>query len=72
MTKQEEERRGRQRRASLDQRLGWRINEWIELTGTSRPTVWRHAKTGKLRLVYLGDIPIVPRTEAIRLGLIEK
>jgi hypothetical protein len=72
MTKQEEERRGRQRRASLDQRLGWRINEWIELTGTSRPTVWRHAKTGKLRLVYIGDIPIVPRTEAIRLGLIEK
>jgi hypothetical protein len=72
MTKQEEERRERRRRASLvDQRLGWRIKEWIELTGTSRPTVWRHAKTGKLRLVYMGGIPIVPRSEAIRLGLIE-
>jgi hypothetical protein len=71
MTQREKERRARQRRASLDQRLGWRINEWIALTGTSRPTVWRHAKDGKLKIVYMGDIPIVPRTEAIRLGLID-
>jgi hypothetical protein len=72
MTTKENECRAEQRRHSLlDQRLGWRINEWIALTGTSRPTVWRHAKTGKLRLVYMGDIPIVPRTEAVRLGLIK-
>jgi hypothetical protein len=41
------------------------------LTGTSRPTVWRQAKAGILKLVYVGNIPIVPRTEAIRLGLIQ-
>jgi hypothetical protein len=71
MTERERERRAQQRRASLDQRLCWRINEWVALTGTSRPTVWRHARSGKLRLVYMGAIPIVPRSEAIRLGLIE-
>jgi transcriptional regulator of acetoin/glycerol metabolism len=73
MTKQEEERRARQRRASEEQRerLGWRINEWVELTGMSRPTIWRQAKKGKLRIAYIGTVPIVPRTEAVRLGLID-
>lgn len=70
MTQREKERRARQRRASLDQRLGWRIDEWVALTGTSRPTVWRHARDGKLRIVYMDKIPIIPRTEAVRLGLI--
>jgi len=71
MTTRELERRRRQRQASLDSRLGWRIDEWCQLTGTSRPTVWRQAKAGILKLVYVGNIPIVPRTEAIRLGLIQ-
>ena len=51
-------------------RLGWRINEWVVKTGTSRPTVWRQVKRGDLRLIYIGRTPIVPRSEAIRLGLI--
>ena len=70
MSQREKKRRARQSRASLDQRLGWRIDEWVVLTGTSRPTVWRHARNGKLRIVYLDKIPIIPRTEAVRLGLI--
>jgi hypothetical protein len=71
MTQQEAEPRARQRRASLDHRLGWRISEWVELTGTSRPTLWRQVKSGKLKIVYVGTVPLVPRAEAIRLGLID-
>ena len=56
--------------ARLDARLGWRIDEWVALTGTSRPTVWRQAKAGQLKLAYIGTVPINPRTEAVRLGLL--
>jgi hypothetical protein len=51
-------------------RLGWRISEWMRLTGTSRPTLWRQVRRGDLELVYIGPTPMVPRSEAIRLGLI--
>ena len=51
-------------------RLAWRINEWVALTGMSRPTVWRQARRGDLKLIRVGGIPMVPRTEAIRLGFI--
>jgi hypothetical protein len=83
MTKRERQRRARPRRhalivkerqrrraASLDQALGWRIDEWVALTGLSRPTVWRHNRDGKLKIIYVDKIPFVPRTEAIRLGFI--
>jgi hypothetical protein len=52
-------------------RLGFRISEWSELTGTSRVTTWRNVKRGHLKLVYVGPTPMVPRSEAIRLGLID-
>ena len=71
MSTRERERRRRQQQASFETRLGWRIAEWVALTGTSRPTVWRQAKAGTLRITYIGNIPIIPRTEAIRLGLIQ-
>jgi hypothetical protein len=61
-----------EQRAALLDRLGWRLNEWSYLTGTSRPTIWRQARAGKLRIAYIDKIPTVPRSEAIRLGLIEK
>jgi hypothetical protein len=84
MTKRERERRAshqrshalivkerqRRRAASLDQALGWRIDEWVALTGLSRPTVWRHHRDNKLKIIYVDKIPFVPRTEAIRLGFI--
>jgi hypothetical protein len=52
-------------------RLGWRLGEWCKATGTSRPTLWRHAKSGAVKIVYVGDTPLVPRSEAVRLGLID-
>ena len=64
--------RQRRRAASLDQALGWRIDEWIALTGLSRPTVWRHHRYHKLKIIYVDKIPFVPRTEAIRLGFIDE
>ena len=62
--------RQRRRAASLDQALGWRIDEWVALTGLSRPTVWRHHRDNKLKIIYVDKIPFVPRTEAIRLEFI--
>jgi hypothetical protein len=62
--------RNERRAASIDQALAWRVDEWVALTGTSRPTVWRHHRDGKLKIVYIDKIPFVPRTEAIRLGFI--
>ena len=55
----------------LTDRIAWRINEWCELTNTSRPTAWRQAKSGKLKLAYVDKTPYVTRAEAIRLGFIE-
>ncbi|MGY3413083.1 putative DNA-binding transcriptional regulator AlpA [Bradyrhizobium sp. GM5.1] len=51
-------------------RLGWRIPEWMKATNTSRPTLWRQVKRGDLRIIYIGPMPIVPRSEAVRLGFI--
>jgi len=51
-------------------RLGCRMPEWMRLTGTSRQTLWRQVKRGDLKVVYVGRTPLVPRAEAIRLGLI--
>ena len=44
--------------------------EWMKLTGTSRPTLWRQVKRGDVQLVYVGPTPMVTRAEAVRLGLI--
>jgi len=53
-----------------DDRLGWRVAEFCKLVGMNRLTITKMAKLGKLQVVYFGDVPIVPRAEAIRLGLI--
>ena len=54
----------------LSDRIVFRLNEWCRITGQSRQTIWRHHKRGVLRLVYQGDIPYVPRSEAVRLGFL--
>jgi|SoimicmetaTmtLMA_FD_contig_31_5230013_length_285_multi_2_in_0_out_0_1 predicted DNA-binding transcriptional regulator AlpA len=59
-----------QRSLVAPDRLAWRLPEWMKLTGTSRPTLWRQVKRGDLKLVYVGPTPMVPRAEAIRLGFI--
>jgi hypothetical protein len=53
-----------------DERLGWRVAEFCKLIGMNRSTISKMAKLGQLNLIYFGDCPIVPRAEAIRLGLI--
>lgn len=75
MSQREKDRRQQQRKRSLEEserrlRLGWRVNEFVELTGVSRVTLWRLARSGKLKLAYLGKIPIVTDHEARRLGLL--
>jgi hypothetical protein len=50
-------------------RLGYRIGEWSRMTGTSRVTTWRAIRHGQLKVIdYLG-IPLIPASEAVRLGL---
>ena len=75
MSQREKDRRQQQRKRSLGEnerrlRLGWRLNEFVELTGVSRVTLWRLARSGQLKLAYLGKIPIVTGHEARRLGLL--
>jgi hypothetical protein len=53
-----------------DDRLGWRIAEFCKLVPVSRSLISKMSKEGKINLVYFGDVPVVPRTEAVRLGLI--
>lgn len=54
----------------LSQRLGFRVNEWAELTGQSRVTVWRNIKAGKIPLVGHGSTRVIPRSYAIAAGYI--
>ena len=75
MSQREKDRRQQQRKRSLEEnerrlRLGWRLNEFCKLTGISRVTLWRLAKADKLKLAYIGKIPIVTDHEARRLGLL--
>ena len=60
------------RSLTASDRLAWRLAEWMKLTGTSRPTLWRQVKRGDLKVVYVGHTPLVPRAEAVRLGLINE
>jgi hypothetical protein len=56
--------------ACIDARLGWRIAEWLALTNTSRTSLWRQAKAGQIKIIRVGGIPLIPRSEAVRLGLL--
>ena len=62
--------RAARRAASPSNRLGYRIGEWSEVTGTSRVTTWRAIKNGTLKIVDVNGIKLIPRSEAIRLGLL--
>jgi hypothetical protein len=54
----------------MENRLGWRFAEFSKMIGMSRLTLSKMQKAGQLQVVYFGDVPIVARAEAIRLGLI--
>jgi hypothetical protein len=53
-----------------ESRLGWRLDEFSDLFSVSAAQLWKLEKDGKLRLARVGRILIVPRHEAVRLGLI--
>jgi hypothetical protein len=52
-------------------RLGYRISEWSQMTGTSRQTTWRAIRTGALKVVDYNGIPLIPDSERVRLGFAE-
>ncbi len=62
-------RRARQsNRKSKRARLGYRISEWSEMTGTSRQTTWRAIRNGELKSVVYCGIRLIPDSERVRLG----
>ena len=65
--------RNRARRAQNSKvgRIGYRIREWSEITGTSRVTTWRNIKNGKLKVIDYNGIKLVPSTEAVRLHFVD-
>jgi hypothetical protein len=48
-------------------RLGYRISEWSEMTGTSRQTTWRAIRSGALKVIDYNGIPLIPDSERVRL-----
>jgi hypothetical protein len=65
-------RRARQsNRKSKGRRLGYKISEWSEMTGTSRQTTWRAIRSGALKAVDYCGIPLIPHSEAVRLQLLD-
>ena len=65
-------RRARQsNRRSKGTRLGYRINEWSEMTGTSRQHTWRAIRNGALKTVNYAGVTLIPDSERVRLGFAE-
>ena len=52
-------------------RLGYRIAEWSEMTGTSRVTTWRAIRSRALKVVDYNGIPLIHDSERVRLGFDE-
>jgi excisionase family DNA binding protein len=55
---------------SADQKLGYRFFEFMKLTGISRPSLYMLVQSGQIKVVKLGTIRLIPRSEVVRLGLI--
>lgn len=71
MTGHRAARRARSSRKSKGKRLGYRVGEWAELTGTSRVTTWRKIKKKTLKTIDYDGITLIPHSEAVRLHLAE-
>jgi hypothetical protein len=59
--------RAARRAARSSKRLGYRIGEWSEMTGTSRQTTWRAIRNGTLKTVTYCGITLIPDSERVRL-----
>jgi excisionase family DNA binding protein len=51
-------------------RIAYTVGEWSEITGLSRPTIYRMMSDGRLRFVQFGRTRRIPAEEQIRLGLV--
>jgi hypothetical protein len=58
----------RSKKKSNELRLGYRISEWSELTGTSRQTTWRAIRNGALKTINYCGITLIPDSERARFG----
>jgi hypothetical protein len=65
----ERARRAREHAVGLKHQLSWRLPEFAAIVGISLPTLWRRIRAGDVRVVRLGGVVLVPRSEAVRLGL---
>ena len=50
-------------------RVAYSVTEWSEITGTSRPTVYRQMDAGELRYVLIRKMRRIPASELVRLKL---
>jgi excisionase family DNA binding protein len=58
----------RHRREPL-RRIAYTVGEWSQITGLSRPTIYRMMARGELRFVQFGRTRRIPAEEKVRLGL---
>jgi hypothetical protein len=61
----------RAQKSNRVRRVGYRIAEWSEMTGTSRVTTWRYIRSGALRTIDYNGITLIPSSEAVRLHLLD-
>ena len=54
----------------VQQRLGFRVEEFAALLGVSHVTIWRRIKRGEIEVFRQGRTTIIPRAYAVRVGLI--
>lgn len=64
--------RDRQRTMASQSQLGWRVSEFAAAVGISVATLWRYIESGKIKAVKIGGVRLIPRIEAVRLGLLEE
>jgi hypothetical protein len=62
-------RRGRKSNKII--RIGYRITEWSDMTGTSRVTTWRAIKNRTLKVIDYNGIKLIPASEAVRLRFLD-
>ena len=61
----------RVRKSNKVRRLGYRVTEWSQMTGTSRVTTWRNIKNGTLKVIDYNGIKLIPASEAVRLRFLD-
>lgn len=55
-----------------ERRLGFRPLEFASMLGISKTTLWRLIKEGKIEVIEIGGIKLIPRVAAVKAGLISE